>query len=167
MSDKKTRKYPILPLRPSQNNGIRKNAVEKIAEIPCSSSCLSPRRSKSNKNAIETLLSVDTTSIELNASCEIELNTSTESVSADQTKNDIENDDELASEKLLFRKYFRIIQRDPNNPKFSTYCLTCEKETGLQKIVSGSFKATSNFIRHLRVINSTYSLNEMRIVINR
>lgn len=68
-------------------------------------------------------------------------------------ENNIENDIENTSENILFEKYFRIVE-DKNNAKrnIAASCLTCEKEKKFQVIVRGSLLATSNFIRHLRVI---------------
>lgn len=56
------------------------------------------------------------------------------------------------SEKLLFKKYFKIIEKKPNQ-NIVTVCLTCEKEKKPVALVRGSLIASSNLIRHLRVKN--------------
>lgn len=66
---------------------------------------------------------------------------------ANDTENSIEN-----KERILFENYFRIVEKNNANRNIAACCLTCEKDKNYQVIVRGSQLATSNFIRHLKVI---------------
>lgn len=81
-----------------------------------------------------------------------------------ECSDDLEENDTIASSEqenklhsVLFQKYFRIIERKSDiKQNISTICLTCEKISDTPVVVRGSLLATSNFIRHLRVMCFNY-----------
>lgn len=64
-----------------------------------------------------------------------------------------EDKNENTTENILFIKYFKIVEDKKDAKKnIAACCLTCGKDKKYQVIVRGSLLATSNFIRHLKVI---------------
>ena len=82
--------------------------------------------------------------IKLEERSEVEFVPETESVSVSAVENDGENPH------ILFQEYFQIIERKNDDKKnIVAKCKICEIPTS----VRGSLNATSNYIRHLKVVS--------------
>lgn len=122
-------------------------------------------------NKIKTLISVSTRHVPLDKEYDLtqsddELwpNTSTEnksdSIELDKSEAEIVEEDGSEyhltenEENLLFEKYFPIVEGSvPDEKKnVDVVCRECSKERTTTKTMRGSKLATSNLIRHLRVI---------------
>lgn len=52
--------------------------------------------------------------------------------------------------RILDGKYFKIVSVDKTG-NVKARCVSCEQKS--DKIISGSFRATSNFVTHFKVVN--------------
>lgn len=131
---------------------------------------VSLEKSVENKRELDPLISVYTqpsnselvasssSSMSKNATCNYEIVDLDSTVSESETNisSAVESEDcpiENSSENLLFRKYFRVVEKKNDVKRNVTaICIMCGRNNAVSAHVRGSLNATSNFVRHLRVM---------------